>query len=300
MATKTKTKVDPYAVITDRIIAELEAGTVPWRKPWRSVGGFGPTSMSTGREYQGVNVLMLTITAVTMGYGSMYWGTYRQIKERGGQVRKGEHGTDVVLLKPVTKKSNEDGVEDKTFWMLRLFNVFNAEQADWPEGSNPPVEPEALPHTFAPVELAERIYLGMPMRPEVKHGGNRAFYSPTLDYVGMPERGQFDGAEQYYATLFHELVHATGHKSRVGRDGIEAFQSWGDETYSREELVAEIGAAILCSEAGIEPRIDQSAAYIASWLKVLKGDKKAVVAAASGAGKAVDFIMDRPKKEGAA
>jgi antirestriction protein ArdC len=299
MATKTKTKVkaDPYQAVTDRIVEALEAGTVPWRKPWRSVNGIGPTSLSTGREYQGINVLMLSIAAFAGGYSSIYWGTYRQIAELGGQVRKGEKSTEAVLLKKVVKK---DGDEDKSFFMLRTFAIFNADQADWPEGSKLPSEPARPEHKWTPVELAERIHLGMPMRPEVKHGGNRAYYSPLLDYVGMPELGQFDGAEPYYATLFHELVHATGHKSRIGRDGIEAFQTWGDENYSREELIAEIGAAILCTEAGIEPRIDQSAAYIGGWLKVLKDDKKAIVAAASGAGKAVDFILDRPKREGRA
>jgi antirestriction protein ArdC len=180
--------------------------------------------------------------------------------------------------------------------MMKLFTVFNVEQADWEEGKQP-VDPEKPECSFSPVEAAEAIANGMPQRPEIKHGGDRAFYSPLLDYIGMPNRESFDSAEGYYATLFHELVHSTGHKDRVGRDGIEAFVGFGTESYSKEELIAEMGAAYLCAEAEIEPRIEQSAAYIASWLKVLKNDKKFVVAAAAGAGKATDFILN---KEGAA
>ena len=292
---KTKTKVDGYQVITDRIIESLEMGTVPWRKPWRSVEGFGPTSLSTGKEYRGINHLMLSMQSMAAGYGSIYWGTYRQIDAQGGQVRKGEKSTQVVLWKPFKKEV--DGKE-QTFLMLRLFAVFNAEQADWADGKFPS-NPEPLESTFTPVEKAERIHMGMPQRP-----GDQARRQPGLlqpepglrpDARARPVRRS--GPEGYYATLFHELVHATGHESRVGRQGIEAFAGFGSESYSKEELVAEIGAAILCAEAGIEPRIDQSAAYIASWLKVLKGDKKFVVAAAAGAGKAVDFILDRKREE---
>ena len=142
-----KTKVDGYQVITDRIVAELEAGRVPWRKPWRYLNGFGPTSLSTGKEYRGINHLMLSMQAMAAGYSSMFWGTYRQIAERGGQVRKGEKSTQVVLWKPFVK--DVDGVE-KRFMMLRLFHVFNAEQADWPEGRTPRREPgEAREHVRA-------------------------------------------------------------------------------------------------------------------------------------------------------
>ena len=285
-----KTKVDGYQVITDKIIAELEAGTVPWRKPWRSVEGFGPTSLSTGKEYKGINALMLSVQSFAAGYTSIHWGTYRQLTELGGQVRGGEKSTQVVLWKPFTKEV--DGQEQR-FLMLRLFAVFNVEQCDWAEGKRPSNPERVEADNVEPVEAAEKIHLGMPKRPEVRHGGNRAFYSPLLDYVQLPDTTQFESTEAYYATLFHELVHSTGHKDRVGRDGIEAFAGFGSESYSKEELIAEIGAATLCAEAGIEPRIEQSAAYIASWLKVLKDDKKFVVSAAAGAGKAVDFILDR-------
>jgi antirestriction protein ArdC len=306
MASKTKTKapkVDGYQVITDRIVDALEAGTVPWRKPWKSIGGFGPTSLSTGKEYRGINQLMLSMQSFAAGYDSIYWGTYRQMEALGGQVRKGEKGTQVVLWKPFEKEV--DGKKER-YLMMRLFSVFNAEQVAWTQGCDSkrggwfgkmptnPVIDEA--DYVEPVEKADRIVKGMPLRPEIKHGGDRAFYSPLLDYIGMPPTAAFDSTEGYYATLFHELIHSTGHESRVGRQGIEAFAGFGSESYSKEELVAEIGAAYLCSEAGIEPRIDQSAAYIESWLKVLKGDKKFVVSAAAGAGKATDYILNRDTK----
>lgn len=298
MATKTKQapKVDGYQVITDKIVAALEAGTVPWRKPWKSISGFGPTSLSTGKEYRGINQLMLSMQSFAAGYDSIYWGTYRQIEALGGQVDKGQKGTQVVLWKPFEKEV--DGKKER-YLMMRLFSVFNAEQATWEDGKMP-TNPEPTEADYVePVERAEAILKGMPLRPEIKHGGDRAFYSPLLDYIGMPPTEAFDSTEGYYATLFHELVHSTGHASRVGRDGIEAFAGFGSESYSREELIAEIGAAYLCSEAGIEPRIDQNAAYIASWLKVLKGDKKFVVSAAAGAGKATDYILNRNKEESA-
>ena len=303
MASKTKTtktKVDGYQVITDKIVAELENGTVPWRKPWRSIEGFGPTSLSTGKEYRGINTLMLSMQSMAAGYSSIYWGTYRQIGELGGQVRKGEKSTQVVLWKPFKKEV--DGKE-QSFLMLKLFAVFNVEQCDWTQGCDSkrggwfgkmPTNPEPIEADYVePIELADRILKGMPLRPEIKHGGDRAFYSPLLDYIGMPPTESFDSTEGYYSTLFHELVHSTGHESRVGRQGIEAFAGFGSESYSKEELIAEIGAAFLCAEAGIEPRIDQNAAYIASWLKVLKNDKKMVVQAAAGAGKATDYILGR-------
>lgn len=297
MATATKQakpKTDAYQVITDRIVTALESGTVPWQRPWRSVAGVGPTSLSTGKEYRGINSLLLSITAMAQSYQSVFWGTYRQISEMGGQVRRGEHGTQVVLWKPVTKRTEVDGEQKRDdYLVIRLYTVFNADQADWAEGSKRPEEPSVPEQLWDPIERAESIANSMPQRPTVKHGGDRAYYSPALDYVGMPLTSAFPSADGYYATLFHELVHSTGHKSRVGREGIEQIDGFGSERYSREELIAEMGAAYLCGEAGIPPRVEQSAAYIASWLKALKDDKKMIVQAASKAGKAVDFILDR-------
>jgi len=297
--TTKKQPKDGYQAITDRIIAQLENGTVPWSKPWVSAGGMWPTSLSSGKPYRGINILTLSITAMLAGYESPYWGTYNQIKERGGQVRKGEHGTEVVLWRPVEKKDQAGDVIDR-FMVIRVFVVFNSEQADWPDDSRKPKDVERETHDWSPVEACEQIANNMPTRPTVKHGGDRAYYSPTLDYVQMPKRDSFPMAEGYYATLFHELAHSTGHESRLNRDTITLVDRFGSERYSKEELVAEMTAAFLCAEAGVENmdgRIEASAAYIESWLKALKNDKKLVVQAAAGAQKAADYILDRTARE---
>lgn len=282
-------KVDAYQIVTDRIIEQLESGTVPWAKPWRSVGGHGPTSMQTGRPYQGINVLMLWLQSHSKGYTSPYWVTFKQAKERGGSVRKGEKATPIVFWRFIEKQ--EHG-ETKRIPFLRYYSVFNTEQCDGIE--IPEVEP--LPERDR-IAAAEALQASMPHRPEVKHGGDRAYYSPTLDYVQVPLMGQFVSSEAYYQTLFHELVHSTGHESRLGRK-LDGWQPFGSESYSREELVAEMGAAFLCAEAGIEPDVPQSAAYIESWLKALKGDKKLIVTAASQAAKAAAYIVGE-EEEGA-
>lgn len=284
-------KIDVYQSVTDKIMAALEAGTIPWEKPWRSVAGVLPTSMSSRKTYRGVNVWLLSLAAQASGYRSPYWGTYNQISELGGQVQRGEKSTSVILWKPVVKKEEDDSIS--RFLVIRSFAVFNAEQADWADGSKRPADPVMPETTWDALKVAEMLANLMPQRPEIKHGGNRAYYSPNLDFVGMPPTSSFDAPDGYYATLYHELVHSTGHKSRVGREGIEAMDGFGSEKYSREELVAEMGASYLCSEAGIPPRIDQSAAYLASWLKALNNDKTMVVKAAAQASKAVDFILDR-------
>ena len=170
--------------------------------------------------------------------------------------------------------------------MLRHFTVFNAEQCD---GVETPAVEEIEDHD--PIESAENIVASWVGRPEIKHGGNRAFYSPMLDYVGMPERGQFDSAESYYTTLFHELAHSTGHESRLGRKSLIQPAPFGSEDYSQEELVAEFASAFLTGEAGIEVPVERSASYLANWLQVLKNDRKMLVTAAAQAQKASDFVL---------
>lgn len=283
---------DVHAEITARIIEQLDKGIVPWRKPWRDVQGFGPTSLSTGREYSGVNVLLLSIEALSKGYSSRFWGTYNQIQERGGQVRKGEKGTQIVLSRRVPEKKNAAGeVVKDGFWFLRFFTVFNADQAD-----NLVVPETVEPEGFDPIERIQEILDGMPQRPQVNHSAqNRAFYSPVLDTVTLPLQSQFKTAEGYYSTFAHELVHATGHESRLNRT---FGKSHGDVTYAAEELIAEIGACLLLAEAGVEPEFEQSASYIASWREKLSADPKVIVKAASGASKAADFIVGRDRNAG--
>lgn len=318
-------KQDAYNVVTQKIIDALGAGHIPWSKPWRSVNGEMPTSLQTGKPYRGINVWTLSIESMLKGYASPYWATFKQAKERAveaaraegreiveksgrkggkyyveivdgveslfkGGVRKGEQGTEVVLWKPV-RKSEQDANGDETtkqYLILRYYTVFNAEQCDGIEGSLPEVEP--LPER-TPIEAAEQIVSGFIGRPTIKHGGNSAHYVPLLDYVQMPERGQFTDSEGYYATLFHELAHSTGHSSRLNRPGIEAVAPFGSEDYSKEELVAEMAAAFLNGEAGLEIEIERSAGYIQHWLKVLKDDRRLLISAAAQAQKAADLIL---------
>ena len=282
-------KADAYNVVTDKIIEALESGHVPWHKPWRSVRGEMPTSLQTGREYRGINVWILSVEAQLRGYSSPYWVTFKQAKERGGSVRKGEKGTQVVLWKPIRKSGeNEAGeTEDRSFLMLRHFTVFNIEQCD---GIEIAADTEPLPERD-PIGACEAIVTGYVPGPTIQHGGNSAHYSPALDYVQMPQIGQFDTAEHYYGTLFHELAHSTGHESRLNRDTLSKPNVFGSEDYSKEELVAEMAAAFLCGEAGIDVNVQHRAGYIQNWLRALKDDRKLLVSAAAKAQKASDLVL---------
>lgn len=282
-----KDRRDAYAVITERIVEQLERGVIPWDRPWKSVSGDGPMSLSTMRPYRGVNVLLLGCAAMAKGYTSPFWTTFKQAKERGGSVRKGEKATPVVLWKPVPRKPEEGSDDDPgSYLLLRYYSVFNVEQCDGLDV--PALEP--LP-PFDPIERAETVLGSMRARPTVKHGGDRAYYSPNLDYVQMPIPQSFEAPDAYYAVLAHELVHSTGHASRLNRKGIEASAPFGSETYSREELVAEIGSAFVMSHCGIDPNIPRSAAYVASWLKALRDDRRMIATAAAQAAKASDWIV---------
>lgn len=279
-------KQDIYAAITQRIVEAIEAGTAPWRKPWRSSGGF-PISLRSGKPYRGVNVLLLSMA----GYDDPRWGTYKAISEAGGQVRKGEKATQIVLHKPVPKKDPEEG-ESQNYWLLRFFSVFNAKQAD-----GLPELPKEEERQHSPIAAAEAIVNGYAWTmdfpdnkgPRVSYGFDRAAYSPLMDEVYLPSPEQFISDESYYATYFHELAHSTGHEKRSGRIEPALF---GTDPYAKEELVAEFGASFLCGMAGFEEAIvDQSAAYLSGWLEKLKGDPKFVVQAAAQAQKAADLIL---------
>ena len=315
-------KADVYEAVTAKLIDAMEQGCVPWDKPWKSVNGYGPTSMSSGKAYRGINVWILSVEAMLKGYSSGYWMTFKQARELAvaqakregreiieetsskgkpvfyevidgervwfaGGVRKGETGTQIVLWKRFSKEVTENGeTKDKSFAMLRHFTVFNVEQV---EGVEAP-DVDAIPD-HDPIESAEKIVSDWTGRPEIKHGGNSAHYSPTLDYVQMPERGQFKSGEDYYNVLFHELAHSTGHTSRLNRPSLIAPTRFGSEDYSKEELVAEFAAAFLTGEAGINVPVERSASYLANWLKVLKNDRKMLVSAAAQAQKASDLVL---------
>lgn len=260
------------------MIEALEAGTVPWRKPWATLEG-APRNLQSGKCYRGVNIFLLAF----QGYSSPYWLTRKQIFARGGKIRKGEHGTAIVFWKTFDSKTQVDkNGKPKKCWMLRYYLVWNVEQT---EGVDYP-KPEKKQHN--PIPVCESVVENWEDKPSIVNGG-RACYSRRDDRVTMPELGYFDMPEEYYSTLFHELAHSTGHESRLNRDLNGGF---GSRTYSLEELVAEMGAAFLCGFCGIECKtLENSAAYIQTWLGRLKADPKLVISAASRAQKAADMIL---------
>lgn len=268
-----------YSIVTEQILKQLESGVAPWHRPWTTQV---PKNLASDRVYRGINVFLLSAS----GYGSPYWLTFRQAKERGGHVRKGQHGTTVVFWKIGTREvENADGeLNERTSILLRYYTVFNVEQCDGIAA------PKVAP-VISPIEECERIVRQMPNPPAMQQDA-RAWYKPSSDTVGMPSRNAFNSSEEYYSTLFHELTHSTGHTKRIGRNGIEKLNTFGSESYSKEELIAEMGAAMLCGVAGIERKsLSNSAAYLRSWIDVLKSDARMVVSAASQAQKAADYIQ---------
>ena len=311
-----------YEEITARMIRALESGTVPWRKPWSAATGGRPRSMSTREPYRGINTFLLAVEAMDKGYTSSWWGTYNQIAERAGMerrtnartghqywaspdgtprgVRKGEKGTHVVLWKQGTKNEIDPQTGEKVqrkVLLARLYSVFNAEQA------------EGIPERYYPGKTGEPVdeirdaqevldgYLAT-AGPQLRHmPGDRANFNWSTDVITLPERSQFKTPEGYYATAFHEAAHSTGHKSRLAREAGTNFshgRKWGDPIYAREELVAEMGSAMLQAETGMETdeQFDQSAAYVADWLGALEKDPRLVPQAAAAAQRAVDLITE--------
>jgi antirestriction protein ArdC len=275
--------IDITEIVVKPILEALDRGdTVPWHKPWNPAYGL-PRSLSTGKAYRGLNVFVLGFTAIAKGYESPWWGTYKQISERGGQVRKDEKSTIVSYWKPMIKE-DESG-NTKSWFMLKYFRVFNADQCD-----NVKV-PAIKGNDNSPIELCEQICAGYD-GPEVFHGDSRAFYNILSDQIHLPDMAAFESAESYYSTRFHEMTHSTGHASRLAREGIVEHDFFGSPVYSEEELIAEMGAAMLAGHAGIhQTTIQSSAAYIASWRKKLGDDPGIVLRAASKAQRAADMIL---------
>jgi antirestriction protein ArdC len=279
-----KSRGSVYNIITDRIIKQLEQGAAPWRKPWSAKL---PVNLLSQKPYRGLNVL----TLASQGYPSRFWLTFNQANKLGGKIRKGEHSSPVIYWnigeeREYTARDGETRVS-KPF-LLRYSNVFNLSQT---EGIDLPASVLQETRTNNPIEDCERIVAGMANRPALEQS-DKAWYAPSRDVVGMPSIGLFCSSEEYYSTLFHELSHSTGHKSRLGREGFESVQAFGSESYSKEELVAEMGAAMLCGVTGIESRtLENSAAYLKTWIERLKSDSRLIVTAASAAQKAVDCIL---------
>ena len=271
---------DIYQEVTDRIVAALEQGTVPWLRPWRdnkTGSALEPYNAATGRPYNGVNLLVLG----TMPYADLGWLTFNQAKELGGSVRKGDRGTGVVFWKFETREDPDTG-EHKTVPFARLYTVFNVSQCD-------DIDPAKLKRPAAPVAgQTDMNTVASRVGAIVRHGGNKAFYTTAGDFVQVPSLDAFKTAEHYQATLAHELTHWTGHEKRCAREFGKRF---GSEAYAFEELVAEIGSAFLCARNGVPLEDLQHANYLASWLKILKDDKRAIFTAASKAKQAAEFLM---------
>lgn len=282
---------DLYQRITDRIVQALEQGAPPWVSPWHDHTSI-PSNLSTGKPYRGINVLLLYLEAMDRGYSDSRWLTLKQANELGGKVTKGEHGTPIIFfrLQEIDEQApgsmgDTHGFDDppprKVIPMLKTYTVFNASQIEFlPErfqlGQKPAWQPIG--------EAEELLYLS---GATIRHGGNRAFYSPTDDYIQMPPPTWFPEVERYYGVVLHELSHWTGHPSRLNR---VLGRRHGIDAYAFEELVAEMGAAFLCAFCGLPTRLEH-ASYIDHWLDALKRDKRLIFVAAGMAQKAADFVI---------
>lgn len=276
-----------YQRVTDSIVRSLENGVGSWKRPWTVKAGHGspfPYNVASGANYRGINVVMLWCAREEQDYETHCWGTYDQWKERGAQVRKGEKATHIVFFKrsEYTTKNDAGDDEQRKSMIARGYYVFNMAQVD---GYDP--KPLAELPEVDRIAHAETFFENTGAR--VLHGGSRAFYVASEDYIQLPEINTFQTPTHYYSTRAHETAHWTGTEVRCDRNLKTRF---GDEAYAMEELVAEVSAAFTCAVLGLdsEPR-DDHAQYIASWLKVLKGDNKAIFTAASRAQKATDYLI---------
>ena len=275
--------MDIYSEITNRIINEMEGGVIPWQKPWVASGGC--VSYATGKPYSLLNQMLL-------GRAGEY-ATYQQVQAAGGYVRRGEKAHMVVFWKWLEKEDEETG-EMKSIPFLRYYNVFHIDQCEGVAAKH--TTETAFPDGAAADEAAQGIIADYLNRESVKlthQEGDRAFYRPATDEIVLPLLRQFHSTAEYYSTAFHEITHSTGHEKRLNR--LEKIAFFGSDAYSKEELVAEIGAAALVSHAGLETSssIRNNAAYIQNWLSVLKDDKRFIVSAAGKAEKAVQLILNQ-------
>ena len=288
-------KTDVYQKVTDTIVAQLEQGVRPWFQPWNADHAAGRITRplrSNGVPYRGINVVMLWGAGMEKGYSAPIWMTFNQAHELGGHVRGGEHGSLVVYANTITRTETDEETGEETAQeipFMKGYKVFNVEQID------------GLPaHFYTPAQTvldpvqrighAESFFANT--KADIRHGGNRAYYCLSTDYVQMPPFETFRDAESYYATLAHETTHWTRPPSRLGRDF--GRKKWGDEGYAMEELVAELNAAFLSADLGLSPSPrEEHAAYIANWLEVLKNDKRAIISAAAHAQRAADYLHNR-------
>lgn len=269
-----------YEIVTEQIIKKLDEGIIPWRKPWGNVAE--AKNLVSKKEYRGINAFLLPVAS----QGQEYFATFKQAEELGGHVKKGSKGYPVVFFKWLEVEKNGESEEIP---VLRYYTVFAQDQIEgieFPKAENV--------RAFNPIDKAEEIIAGMPKCPALTYdGGERAYYRPSDDTIHLPKKELFLSDHGYYETAFHELGHSTGHSSRLGRHKKEETDfHFGSAMYAKEELVAEMTASFLCAKTGIDMhKVDNHAAYIGSWLKALKDDKRMVVFAAAQAQKASDFIL---------
>lgn len=293
MNAQKEAKFDVYEFINEQVIKQLEKGVLPWRKPWKVAIVEGqeytiPHNYATKRPYTGVNAFLLALTP----YRTPMFLTINQVDEMGGRVNKGAKSLPIVFWKPIKNETKKGGKKDEgeNKLVLRYYRVFNIEDTILPvEIKEPMTKSEPVL-----IDDCQRIVDQMPNRPRiVNNDPARCYYTPFLDVVNMAPAQNFKKAEHFYSVLFHELIHATGHRSRLNRPEIEAIAPFGSQTYSKEELTAELGAAYLCGVAGISGiTIDNSAAYINGWLNKLRGDKRFFFEAAQKAQKAANYIQN--------
>ena len=279
-------KNNVYEIVTNSIMESLENGVIPWRKPFSDSFNILPVNFSTGSVYRGINVLLLTSIGSNLAYTHNAWLTFHQAKQLGGYIKKGEKASQIIFWKKIMlhEESKEESPDEKMAFVARFYHVFNVDQCeglDYDKGSLVPENP---------VSSADELIAAYPAPPKIELGSH-AVYFPRLDVVKIPSSDKFISQEEHYATLFHELIHSTGHPSRLNRELLGRHAA--EQAYAQEELIAEIGSAFLCSKAGIStPDVLQNkTAYIQSWLKALEDDKHLIVKAASQAQKAVDFIL---------
>lgn len=279
---------DVYAIVTEKILEQLDKGVVPWQIPWHTAGV--PRNAITGRPYRSINLLLLSM----LGYEQNLFLTYKQVTDAGGKLKRDQKGHIAIFWKQGEKPSPQDVLEDaeelqqeKKKAVLRYYMVFNVEQCEGlPENLTPPDRQIILNQT------CEDLLAGMQQQPTIQYKENRAYYDVLRDFINMPKRKTFKTDDGYYSTLFHEIAHWTGHRSRCDRPGITEMSEFGSESYSLEELVAEITSCNLQSITGIAAEFDQSVTYIQDWLWKFKENKKMIVMAASLAQKATDYILN--------
>jgi antirestriction protein ArdC len=281
---------DIYQQVTDRIVAALENGVSPWRKPWASGTNGLPRNVVSTNAYRGVNVWLLWLMAEEKGWSSGLFGTYRQWQQLGGHVRRAEHGTKIVfwnVSKKMVRDDESGEEEEKRRFFARTYTVFNAEQCAG--ASLDRFQAPVIDLPFVDFEPAEKMIAATGA--DIRIGGDKAFYHPANDFIQLPRKESFESTAAFYSTALHELTHWTGHTSRLNR--LDKLARFGSGVYAVEELVAEMGAAYLTAALGVpnESSHDNAAAYVAHWLQVLRADAKAVFTASSAATKAADFLL---------